>query len=199
MRARFIDLEDPDLAYLVPTDPGFRTYIGDMLWAQEYAFLSRERMAAEAARSLFEVVGHGAITQTINCHHNFTAQEHHHGRDVWITRKGAIKAAVGDLGVIPGSMGTRSYVVTGKGNTASYNSCAHGAGRRLSRAAARRELTVESLRESMGDREWLNGQAEALLDEHPSAYKDIDVVMDDQRDLVDVVHTLGQVFNYKGL
>jgi tRNA-splicing ligase RtcB len=141
----------------------------------------------------------GLGCRTINCHHNFAEKERHGGRDLWITRKGAIKAGVGDLGVIPGSMGTRSYIVEGLGNPASYSSCSHGAGRRMSRKQARQQLTVESFREAMGDREWLSGQAEALLDEHPSSYKDIDAVMADQVDLVRPLHVLRQVFNYKGL
>ncbi|MDT7547150.1 MAG: hypothetical protein QOE99_3260 [Actinomycetota bacterium] len=134
-----------------------------------------------------------------NCHHNFTQLEHHMGKDLWITRKGAIKAAAGDEGVIPGSMGTRSYVVSGLGATASYASCSHGAGRRMSRTAARKQLTVESLREAMAGRSWNDASAQALLDEHPASYKDIDKVMADQADLVEVQHTLRQVFNYKGV
>ena len=198
MKTWFIELEDPELAYLVQGTPEFTTYIRDMLWAQRYAMGSRARMAAAAQAALFQVVGHGSVVRTINCHHNFTRQERHHGRDVWITRKGAIRAAAGDLGVIPGSMGTRSYIVSGLGSEASFASCAHGAGRRMSRTRARRELTVESLRESMGDREWNSDRAAALLDEHPSSYKDIDAVMADQTDLVRPLHTLRQVFNYKG-
>ncbi len=199
MRQWFIELPDPNLAYLVQGTPEFTQYVADMHWAQRYAFGSRQAMMTAAERSLFEVVGRGEVAQTINCHHNFAQLEHHGGRDVWITRKGAIKAAAGDLGVIPGSMGTRSYIVEGLGNPASYDSCAHGAGRRMSRKRARQELTVESFREAMGDREWLSGQAEALLDEHPSSYKDIDRVMADQVDLVRPLHVLRQVFNYKGL
>ena len=199
MKRWFVDLPDPDLAYLVQGTPEFEQYVADMLWAQRYAFGSRQAMMSEAERSLFEVVGRGAVRRTINCHHNFAQKERHGGRDLWITRKGAIKAGVGDLGVIPGSMGTRSYIVEGLGNPASYSSCSHGAGRRLSRKQARQQLTVESFREAMGDREWLSGQAEALLDEHPSSYKDIDTVMSDQVDLVRPLHVLRQVFNYKGL
>jgi tRNA-splicing ligase RtcB (3'-phosphate/5'-hydroxy nucleic acid ligase) len=199
MKQRFISLEDPDLAYLVQGEPSFETYIGDMLWAQAYAMGSRTVMAHRLLDSLFEVVGHGAHVRTINCHHNFTQLEHHHGKDLWITRKGAIKAAAGDEGVIPGSMGTRSYVVTGLGSAASYASCSHGAGRRMSRTAARRTLTVDSLRAAMGDRAWNADSAEQLLDEHPASYKDIDQVMADQTDLVSVQHTLRQVFNYKGV
>ena len=199
MKQWFIELPDPNLAYLVQGTPAFAQYVADMHWAQRYAFGSRQAMMTAAERSLFEVVGRGEVVRTINCHHNFAQMEHHGGRDVWITRKGAIKAAVGDLGVIPGSMGTRSYIVEGLGNPASYDSCSHGAGRRMSRKRARQELTVESFREAMGDREWLSGQAEALLDEHPSSYKDIDRVMADQVDLVRPLHVLRQVFNYKGL
>jgi tRNA-splicing ligase RtcB len=199
MKRYFIELADPNLAYLAQGTPEFDVYIADMLWAQRYAFASRQAMMTEAERSLFEVVGRGSVVRTINCHHNFTQQERHRGRDLWITRKGAIKAGVGDLGVIPGSMGTRSYIVEGLGNPASYQSCSHGAGRAMSRTAARKNLTVESLREAMADRAWLDRDAAALLDEHPSAYKDIDVVMADQADLVRPVRTLRQVFNYKGL
>lgn len=126
MKERFIRLEDPDLAYLVQGEPSFETYIGDMLWAQRYAMGSRAVMADRLLASLFEVVGSGRHVRTINCHHNFTQLEHHMGKDLWITRKGAIKAAQGDEGVIPGSMGTRSYVVTGLGSTASYTSCSPG-------------------------------------------------------------------------
>ena len=198
MRKMFIRLEDPDLAYLVENTPEFDAYIVDMLWAQRYAMASRQVMSERATRSLLEVVGHGSTVRTINCHHNFTQQERHHGRNLWITRKGAIKADVGDDGVIPGSMGTRSYVVSGKGSPASYHSCSHGAGRRLSRGQARRELTVDSLTELMAGKTWNSDKATTLLDEHPASYKDIDQVMADQADLVAVQHTLRQVFNYKG-
>jgi RNA-splicing ligase RtcB len=199
MKERFIQLEDPDLAYLVQGEASFEAYVADMLWAQRYAMGSRTVMAERALQSLFEVVGHGEHVRTINCHHNFTQLEHHHGKDLWITRKGAIKAAAGDEGVIPGSMGTRSYVVKGIGSKASYDSCSHGAGRRMSRGQARRELTVESLRTAMRGRSWNDKDADKLVDEHPAAYKDIDQVMADQSDLVTVQHTLRQVFNYKGV
>lgn len=199
MKRRFIELEDPDLAYLVQGEESFETYVADMLWAQRYAMGSRQVMAHRMLASLFEVVGTGEAVRTINCHHNFTQLEHHHGKDLWITRKGAIKAAAGDEGVIPGSMGTRSYVVSGLGNPASYASCSHGAGRRLSRSAARKQLSVDSLHEAMAGRTWNADSAESLLDEHPSSYKDIDQVMADQTDLVSVQHVLRQVFNYKGV
>ena len=198
MRKMHVALEDPDLAYLVQGTPEFDTYIADMLWAQAYAFASRQKMMDAVQRSLFEVVGRGAVVKTVNCHHNFTQLEHHMGRDVWLTRKGAIKADVGDEGVIPGSMGTRSYIVRGKGSPASFASCAHGAGRRLSRTAARKRLSVRSLEQAMSGRTWNADRARALLDEHPDSYKSIDQVMADQADLVEVTHVLRQVFNYKG-
>ena len=199
MKARFIELEDPALAYLVEGEPSFDTYVADMLWSQAYAFGSRAVMAERFLASVFEVVGHGEHVRTINCHHNFTQREHHGGKNLWITRKGAIKAAAGDEGVIPGSMGTRSYIVTGLGSTSSYASCAHGAGRRLSRTKARQTLSVQSLHEAMAGKTWNSDSAEKLLDEHPASYKDIDQVMEDQKDLVSVQHVLRQVFNYKGV
>ena len=198
MARYFIELEDPDLAYLVEGTPEFDAYISDMLWAQRYAMANREAMMDAALRELFAFVGHGNEALRINCHHNYTEKEHHHGKDVWLTRKGAIRAGSGDYGVIPGSMGTRSYIVSGLGNPASYTSCSHGAGRRLSRSAARKTLTVESLKEQMGSRAWDADKAEELLDEHPSSYKDIDQVMHDQSDLAKIEHTLRQVLNYKG-
>ena len=198
MQRYFITLEDPDLAYLVQGTREFTAYIEDMLWAQRYAMASRAAMNRVLLAALFAVTGRGSAVNVINCHHNFTQQEHHHGADVWITRKGAIKAATGDLGVIPGSMGTRSYIVRGLGNRASYHSCSHGAGRRMSRTAARAALTPASLTEAMDGRTWNADRAAALVDEHPAAYKSIDQVMADQLDLVEVLHTLSQVFNYKG-
>ena len=199
MRERFISLQDPDLAYLVQGEPSFEAYIADMLWAQSYAMGSRTVMPQQLRQSLFEVVGSGEHVRTINCQHNFTQLEHHHGKELWITRKRAIKAAAGDEGVIPGSIRTRSYVVSGKGSAASTHSCSHGAGRRMSRGQARRELTVDSLRTALTGRSWNADAAEKLVDEHPSGYKDIDQVMADPADLVTIQHTLSQVFNDKGV
>ncbi len=136
-------------------------------------------------------------TERVNCHHNFTQREHHGKTNLWITRKGAIRAREGDRGVIPGSMGTASYIVTGLGSPASYASCSHGAGRRMSRGQARRELDREGLTGAMAGKAW-NDDVEGLIDEDPRAYKDIDAVMADQIDLVSVDHTLYQVLNYKG-
>jgi tRNA-splicing ligase RtcB len=198
MKKWLIDLPDPDLAYLVEDTPEFDAYIGAMLWAQEYAMANRAAMVDAVLPELFGACGGGSEVGRVNCHHNFTQREHHHGQDVWLTRKGAIKAGTGDRGVIPGSMGTRSYIVRGTGNPASYCSCSHGAGRRLSRGQARRELTTDSLAEAMVGRTWNADRADALLDEHPASYKDIDQVMADQEDLVTIEHTLRQVLNYKG-
>lgn len=192
-------LEDPDLAYLLDGEPAFDAYVQDMLWAQRYAMGNRSVMNATLLKALFKVVRKGRVVRTVNCHHNFTQRETHGGVQMWITRKGAIKAAKGDLGVIPGSMGTRSYIVEGLGSAASYESCSHGAGRRMSRGEARRSLTASSLKKAMAGRTWNDAQADSLVDEHPLAYKDIDQVMADQADLVTVQHTLRQVFNYKGV
>jgi tRNA-splicing ligase RtcB len=195
----FIPLEDPDLAYFVQNTPEFDAYIQDMHWAQDYALANRERMMDEALRSLAELVSVALREERrINCHHNFTQMEHHHGRDLWITRKGAIKADTGDHGVIPGSMGTRSYIVRGKGSPASFASCSHGAGRAMSRGDARRQFSEADLVERMRGRVWNAADAATLIDEIPDAYKDIDQVMAAQADLVEIEHTLGQVFNYKG-
>jgi tRNA-splicing ligase RtcB len=197
-RDAMVDLEDKDLAWFVQGTPEFDAYIADMLWAQDYARANRDQMMDNAMREVFAFLGFGRETQRINCHHNFTEQEMHEGRRLWITRKGAIKADVGDLGVIPGSMGTRSYIVTGKGNPASWTSCSHGAGRRHSRTQAKKLFNAGDLAQQMQGKVWLADRASALVDEIPSAYKDIDQVMADQADLVEVLHTLRQVLNYKG-
>jgi tRNA-splicing ligase RtcB len=191
-------LEDPDLAHFVEGTPEFEAYIGDMLWAQDYARANRDQMMDNAMREVFAFLGFGRETQRINCHHNFTQREVHNGVETWITRKGAIKADIGDLGVIPGSMGTRSYIVAGKGNEASWTSCSHGAGRRHSRTKAKKLYTAADLAEQMQGKVWLSKRADKLVDEIPAAYKDIDQVMADQSDLVEVLHTLHQVLNYKG-
>ena len=193
-----LHLEDPDLAYFTQGTPEFEEYIADMLWAQDYARANRDQMMDNAMREVFAFIGFGRETQRIDCHHNFTQREVHDGQELWITRKGAIKADVDDLGVIPGSMGTRSYIVKGKGSSASWNSCSHGAGRRHSRTKAKKLWSASDLAEQMQGKVWLADRASSLVDEIPSAYKDIDVVMADQADLVEVQHTLHQVLNYKG-
>jgi tRNA-splicing ligase RtcB len=206
MKEYLVTLEDPALAYFTEGTPEFGAYIKDMLWAQKYAYESRARMNRELVRSLAQVVKPSnpdsereMTVQVINCHHNYTEREEHLGREMWITRKGAIKAGAGDLGVIPGSMGTDTYIVRGKGNPASYNSSSHGAGRRMSRGKAKRQLSAEGLKAAMKGKTWNASSAHALVDEHPSAYKDIRKVMADQSDLTEVVRTLHQVFNYKGV
>lgn len=201
MQRYFISLEDPDLAYFVEGTPEFDAYITDMLWAQDYAMGNREAMMDATLASLRDFLGLGDVPEVgrVNCHHNFTERENHHGHNVWLTRKGAIRAREGDRGVIPGSMGTSSYIVTGNGNPASYMSCSHGAGRRLSRGAARKTLDLDGLRSAMEGKTWNDRDAEALLDEDPRAYKDIDQVMADQADLVTIEHSLHQILNYKGL
>jgi tRNA-splicing ligase RtcB len=191
-------LEDRDLAYFIQGTPEFEAYIDDMLWAQDYARANRNQMMDNAMSEVFSFLGFGVETRRINCHHNFTQQETHSGRQLWITRKGAIKADRGDLGVIPGSMGTRSYIVAGRGNPHSWNSCSHGAGRRHSRTEAKKLFTSADLAAQMAGKVWLSKRAHALVDEIPAAYKDIDQVMADQADLVEVLHTLRQVLNYKG-
>lgn len=196
-------LGDADLAYLVQGTPEFDAYIRDMLWAQNYAALNRSTMLDAVVREVTAFMDARGLqvqgVDLINCHHNFTQQEVHGGRTVWLTRKGAIQAGVGDRGIIPGSMGTRSYIVRGLGNPLSYNSCSHGAGRRMSRAAAKRAFTEADLTAAMGDRVWNSANASSLVDEIPASYKDIDQVMADQSDLVEVVHTLRQVLNFKGV
>jgi tRNA-splicing ligase RtcB len=191
-------LEDPDLAYFLEGTPEFEAYIADMLWAQDYARANRDQMMDRTLREVIGFVGTGRELRRINCHHNFTEREVHAGRELWVTRKGAIRADVGDLGVIPGSMGTRSYIVEGRGNAESWRSCSHGAGRRFSRTAAKKRYTAADLAEQMGDTVWLSDRAASLVDEIPAAYKDIDQVMADQQDLVTVQHTLRQILNYKG-
>lgn len=198
-RLHEVKLEDPDLAWLVEGTAEFEAYITDMLWCQDYARANREAMMTAALVELFAFVGHGSETDRVNCHHNFCEREWHGDRlPVWVTRKGAIRAGRRDRGVIPGSMGTRSYVVQGKGSALSWQSCSHGAGRRHSRGAAKRLFTADDLREQMAGRTWQESNADKLIDEIPSAYKDIDQVMADQQDLVTVLHELRQVLNYKG-
>ena len=169
-----------------------------MEWAQRYAFTNREFMMDAAIADLCTLVHGLREEERINCHHNFAARETHFGKEVWLTRKGAIKAAKGDLGIIPGSMGAPTYITSGLGNPDSYNSSAHGAGRQYSRTAARRTFTVDSLNQHMTGKAWNSRNAKALLDEHPSAYKPIEQVMEDQKDLTRILHTLHQIVNYKG-
>ncbi len=203
MRSYFIELPDPDLAYLVEGTPQFDAYITAMLWAQAYALGNRETMMDATLRELATAVGDetwggGVEVQRINCHHNFCELESHRGANVWVTRKGAIRARTSDRGVIPGSMGADTYIVSGLANAASYHSCSHGAGRRMSRNQARLELDVAGLKAAMAGRAWNTSDASELIDEDPRAYKDIAEVMANQADLVTIDHRLHQVLNYKG-
>jgi len=193
----FIKLEDPDLAYLIEGTPEFGEYIQDLNWAQEFALLNREEMMDRLIKDFKHFMGEDITElERINCHHNFTQKERHWGRDVWLSRKGAISADEGKKGLIPGSMGTASYVVTGLGNRVSFNSSPHGAGRVFSRSAARKQFTMEQLETAMQGIEYR--KTDAFLDEIPQAYKDIDVVMEDAKELVKIEHTLHQIVNVKG-
>jgi tRNA-splicing ligase RtcB len=193
----WISLPDRDLAYLVEGTDEFWAYIRELRWAQEFARLNREEMMDRVLACVSEWVGETAVEQDrTNCHHNFTQQEHHFHKDVWVSRKGAIEAKAGQPGLIPGSMGTASYVVIGRGNPLSLNSSPHGAGRNFSRAEAKRRFTRKDLRERMQGIEYRD--TDAFIDEIPDAYKDIDRVMADAADLVMIKHTLRQIVNVKG-
>jgi tRNA-splicing ligase RtcB (3'-phosphate/5'-hydroxy nucleic acid ligase) len=197
MQKYWISLPDLDLAYLVEGTAEFDRYIADLRWAQHFALLNREEMMDRVVRQVSEFFGEPVVeSERINTHHNFTEHEKHFGRDVWLSRKGAISAKLGEPGLIPGSMGTASYVVTGKGNAMALESSPHGAGRRFSRTTARKTFTHEQLREAMIGIEFRD--TDAFLDEIPQAYKDIDQVMSDAADLVEVRHTLHQLLNVKG-
>ena len=197
-RRNQIDLEDPDLAYLLEGTPEFDHYIADLMFAQGYARRNRETMLDALLGVFFDFVGRGCEIDRINCHHNYTAQERHYGRELWITRKGAISAREGEPGIIPGSMGTATFLVEGLGNPESYTSSAHGAGRAMSRTRARKTLSAASLAVAMDGTTWLATKAKRLVDEHPEAYKDISEVMRQSVDLVTVKHRLNAVLNYKG-
>lgn len=198
MEALGIPLPDADLAYLPDDSDDFHDYVEAVQWAQDYAFENRRVMMDKTIAALRRHIKKPFhITQeAINCHHNYVEQEEHFGRKLWVTRKGAIRARAGDLGVIPGSMGQRSYIVRGKGNLDSYCSCAHGAGRKFSRTQARKQFTVDDLKAQTEGVECRKDAA--VLDELPSAYKDIDEVMENQKDLVEVLHVLKQVVCVKG-
>jgi tRNA-splicing ligase RtcB len=196
-RKNQVYLPDPDLAYLDEGTPQFDRYIAELRWAQHFALLNREEMMDRVSAQFSRWVG-GSVQELerINCHHNFTEQERHYGKMVWVSRKGAIKAGPGDPGLIPGSMGTASYVVAGRGNAASLNSSPHGAGREYSRNAARKTFTLAELKRAMKGIEFR--ASEAFIDEIPAAYKPIDQVMQDAADLVTVRHKLRQLINVKG-
>lgn len=193
----WIDLPDPDLAYLVEGTPEFSAYISQLRWAQHFALLNREEMMDRVARQLSETMDETVVeAERINCHHNFTQSESHFNKTVWVSRKGAIEADAGRPGLIPGSMGTASYVVEGKGDPVSLNSSPHGAGRQYSRTAARKTFSHDQLREAMAGIEYRD--TDAFIDEIPQAYKPIDQVMADAASLVEIRHTLRQLVNVKG-
>ena len=192
-----IHLPDRDLAYFSEGAEHFVDYVTAVHWAQEYAMQNRQSMLdlvlSALARHLPPFV---VTTEAVNCHHNYIAKEHHYGADVWVTRKGAIRAQEGDLGIVPGSMGTRSYIVRGKGNPESFCSSAHGAGRRMSRTAAEKQFTADDLAQQT--KGVICRKDKGVIDEIPGAYKDIDQVMANQNDLTEIMHTLKQVVCVKG-
>jgi tRNA-splicing ligase RtcB len=197
-----VALPDRDLAWLAEGTPDFAAYIRDLRWAQRFALLNREemmdRLLEELSVHVFGRTGRERELELlrINCHHNFTQTETHYREQVWVTRKGAVQAGAGMRAMIPGSMGTRSYIVTGLANPEAFESAPHGAGRRMSRTRARQAFKMDDLDAQMTGIEFR--RSNILLDETPGAYKDIDHVMENARDLVRVDHTLRQIINCKG-
>ncbi len=190
-------LPDKDLAYFTEGSEHFVDYVTAVNWAQEYARVNRNEIMGLVLRAIAPFLPKfHADRHAINCHHNYVSREHHFGADVLVTRKGAISAREGELGIIPGSMGAKSFIVRGKGNTDSFCSCAHGAGRKMSRTAARHAFSKEDLIAQTKGVECRKDKA--VIDEIPAAYKDIDEVMHNQSDLIEVVHTLKQVLCIKG-
>ncbi len=198
MRRHFINLPDQDLAYLAEGTQHYNDYVEAVSWAQKFARMNREVMMQNLIAAVRTVITKPFEThvEAVNCHHNYVQKEHHFGKDVLITRKGAVSARPGELGIIPGSMGAKSFIVRGKGNPDSFNSCSHGAGRTMSRTEAKRRFTLD---DQVKATEGVECRKDAnVIDEIPMAYKDIDAVMHAQRDLVEVVHTLKQVVCVKG-
>jgi tRNA-splicing ligase RtcB len=200
MKKMFISLPDPELAYLAEGTKEFTNYINDVMWCQEFSRENREEMMRRVIKDIsFAVYGEdGKINKLmeVNCHHNYLDRENHYGENVIITRKGAVRARVGDLGIIPGSMGAKSFIVRGLGNPESFHSCSHGAGRRMSRGEAKRKFTLDDLSAQTAGVECRKDAG--VLDEIPSAYKDIDEVMANQSDLVEIVAQLKQIMCIKG-
>ena len=189
---------DKDLSWLDQWTPEFNAYVEALRWAQDFAAANRQAMLREVVRTLTHELDDFALADeaAINCHHNYVAQEHHFGEDLWITRKGAINAEKGRMGIIPGSMGTRSYIVRGKGNPHSFCSSAHGAGRRMSRREAKEQFTLADIEAQTAGVECRKDIG--VVDEIPKSYKDIDDVMERQSDLTEIVHTLKQICCVKG-
>ena len=198
MRTWMVNLPDQDLAYLPEGTAHFDEYVEAVEWAQDFARANREVMMQAVMEALRKVIAKpfDAYVEAVNCHHNYVAREQHFGEDILVTRKGAVSARKGELGIIPGSMGARSFIVRGLGNAESFESCSHGAGRRMSRTEARKRFTLAEHRAATADVECRKD--EKVIDETPAAYKDIDAVMAAQSDLVEVVHTLKQVVCVKG-
>jgi tRNA-splicing ligase RtcB (3'-phosphate/5'-hydroxy nucleic acid ligase) len=199
MRKWFVNLPDENLAYFPEGTEHFREYVEAVEWAQTFALTNRRLMMDAVVRAVASVRGIPPFTarvEAVNCHHNYVAREHHYGIDVLVTRKGAVRAREGDLGIIPGSMGTRSYIVRGRGNPESFTSCSHGAGRAMSRAEAKRRFSLDDHAEATAGVECRKDAD--VIDETPGAYKSIDAVMEAQKDLVEIVHTLRQVVCVKG-
>ena len=192
-----LHLPDRDLAYFREGARHFDDYVEAVSWAQDYAHANREAMMEAVLAALARHLPAFTVTrEAVSCHHNYVARERHFGKPVWVTRKGAIRAGRGELGIIPGSMGTKSFIVRGRGSAESFESCAHGAGRRMSRTQARGRFTAADLaRQTEGV---VCRKDAGVVDEIPAAYKDIDAVMANQEDLVEVVHTLKQVLCVKG-
>ena len=199
MRVHVDNLPDKNLAYFKEGTEHFDDYVEAVSWAQDFARQNRELMmdaVIDAVAETRRVPKFQARLMAVNCHHNYVAREHHHGADVYVTRKGAVRAGRGELGIIPGSMGARSYIVRGKGNADSFHSCSHGAGRKMSRTEAKKRFTVDDHKQATRDVECRKDRA--VIDETPMAYKSIEKVMEAQRDLVEIVHTLRQVVCVKG-
>jgi tRNA-splicing ligase RtcB (3'-phosphate/5'-hydroxy nucleic acid ligase) len=199
MRRHISNLPDADLAYFEEGTQHFDAYVEAVEWAQDYARANRDLMMAEVVAAVLEsgeVRPFRADVKAINCHHNYVAREFHYGEKVFVTRKGAVRARTDDLGIIPGSMGAKSYIVRGKGNPESFESCSHGAGRAMSRKEAKRRFTVADHAEMTKGVECRKDAD--VIDETPAAYKPIDDVMAAQSDLVEILHTLHQVVVVKG-
>lgn len=197
MRKLAVSLPDPDLAYFAAGTPEYGAYLRDLSWAQDYALMNREVMMGRVLDQVGRALGVEPKAElSVNCHHNFAAAETHFGREVMVTRKGAVRARKDDMGIIPGSMGTKSYIVRGKGEPESFDSCAHGAGRRMSRNEARRRFGTTDLRRQTEGVECRKDSG--VVDEIPGAYKPIERVMSDQSDLVEIVSELKQVLCVKG-
>src|SRR5688572_30088323 len=190
-------LPDRDLAYFPEGAQHFDDYVEAVGWAQDYARANREEMMDLVLGALHRHLPAFDVTdEAVNCHHNYVEREEHYGEKVWLTRKGAIRARAGELGIIPGSMGARSYIVRGKGSAESFDSCAHGAGRLMSRNAAQKKFSLNDLEAQTHG--VICRKDKGVIDEIPGAYKNIDEVMANQSDLVDVVHTLKQIICVKG-